>query len=86
MTTKKKHSTPQLAAVTAADSPSCVTPEQEPFISVSEGAALLAVPENTLYKMALARRVPSYKIGKLRRFRRSELIAFAENFRVNAAE
>jgi len=61
-------------------------PEQEPFISVAEGAALLAIPENTLYKMALARRVPSYKIGKLRRFRRSELIAFAENFRVNAAE
>lgn len=60
--------------------------EQEPFISVSEGAALLSVPENTLYKMALARRLPSYKIGKLRRFRRSELIAFAEAFRVNATE
>lgn len=73
------------AAVPAPDS--APTAEQaEPFISVAEGAALLSVPENTLYKLALARRVPSYKIGKLRRFRRSELIAFAEAFRVNAAE
>lgn len=62
------------------------TAEQEPFISVAEGAALLAVPENTLYKMAISRRVPSYKIGKLRRFRRSELIAFGTAHRVNAAE
>jgi len=60
--------------------------EQEPFIRVAEGAALLAIPENTLYKMALSRRVPSYKLGKLRLFRRSELIAFAAAHRVNAAE
>lgn len=58
----------------------------EAFIDVDEGAALLAVPPNTLYKMALARRVPSYKIGKLRRFRRSELLAFAESYRVEAGQ
>lgn len=85
MTTKIRPAKP--AAVPAPDSFSPAPPtEQEPFISVAEGAALLSVPENTLYKMALARRVPSYKIGKLRRFRRSELIAFAEGFRVQAAE
>jgi excisionase family DNA binding protein len=59
---------------------------EEPFISVDEGASLLSVPPNTLYKWALARRVKSYKIGKLRRFRRSELLAFAESHLVNTAE
>lgn len=59
-------------------------PNEEPFISVEEGAALLSVPPNTLYKMALSRKVGSYKIGKLRRFRRSELLAFAESFKVAA--
>lgn len=59
---------------------------EESYIRVAEGAALLAVPENTLYKMALARRVPSYKIGKIRLFRRSELIAFAASHRVNPAD
>ena len=81
----KKHTTP-----TAEPSPVSLRPvstlENEPFISVAEGAALLSVPENTLYKMALSRRVPSYKIGKLRRFRRSELLKFAESYRVAAAE
>lgn len=61
-------------------------PNEEPFISVEEGAALLSIPPNTLYKWALSRRVKSYKIGKLRRFRRSELLAFVESYRVNAAE
>jgi excisionase family DNA binding protein len=59
---------------------------EEPFIDVEQGAALLAVPANTLYKWALARRVKSYKIGKLRRFRRSELLAFAAAHSVAAAE
>jgi excisionase family DNA binding protein len=77
MKTKKIHSSAH---------PSSHAEQSEPFISVAEGAALLAVPENTLYKLALARRVPSYKIGKLRRFRRSELIAFGEAFRINAVE
>jgi len=83
MTTKIRPAKPA-----AAPSPDFLSPAEqaEPFISVAEGAALLSVPENTLYKLALARRVPSYKIGKLRRFRRSELIAFAEAFRVNAAD
>lgn len=85
MTTKPHPAKPAAVPSPASLSPA-PTAEQEPFISVAEGAALLSVPENTLYKMALARRVPSYKIGKLRRFRRSELIAFAENFRVSAAD
>ena len=72
-------------AAAAAD-PATTTTPAEAFIDVDEGAALLAVPPNTLYKMALARRVPSYKIGKLRRFRRSELLAFAESFKVNAGQ
>ncbi|WP_305044520.1 helix-turn-helix domain-containing protein [Geoalkalibacter sp.] len=84
---KTKTSPAKPAAVPAPDSFSPAPPaEQEPFISVAEGAALLSIPENTLYKMALARRIPSYKCGKLRRFRRSELVAYFESHRVQAAE
>jgi excisionase family DNA binding protein len=73
-------------AKTAVTDPASPVPPAEAFIDVEEGAALLAVPPNTLYKMALARRVPSYKIGKLRRFRRSELLAFAESFKIDAGQ
>lgn len=79
MTTKNRTAKPAAVPFTPA-------PNEEPFISVEEGAALLALPPNTLYKWALSRRVKSYKIGKLRRFRRSELLAFVESYRVNAAE
>jgi len=87
MTTKTRTARP--AAVTAVTpaiaSPVTLSPAEEPFISVEEGAALLSIPPNTLYKWALARRVKSYKVGKLRRFRRSELLAFVESHSVNAA-
>lgn len=84
---KSRKSTKPAAVPAAPATTSPVSPAtEEPFISAEEGAALLSVPPNTLYKFALARRVPSYKIGKLRRFRRSELLAFAESFKVAAAQ
>jgi excisionase family DNA binding protein len=79
MTTKTRTTKPAAVPFTPA-------PNEEPFISVEEGAALLAIPPNTLYKWALSRKVNSYKVGKLRRFRRSELLSFVESYRVNAAE
>lgn len=77
---------PKQRRISSALPASVEIPAEESFIGVEEGAALLAVPPNTLYKMALARRVSSYKVGKLRRFRRSELLAFVESFKVAAAE
>lgn len=54
----------------------------EAFIGVKDAADFLGIPTNTCYKLALSRILPSYKIGKLRRFRRSELAEAVEAFRV----
>jgi len=58
----------------------------EPFVNCKTAAKFLGLPENTLYKFALARTVPSFKTGKLRRFRLSELQAWMESNRVEAGE
>lgn len=58
----------------------------EPFVNCKTAAKFLGLPENTLYKFALARTVPSFKTGKLRRFRLSELQAWMEANRVEAGE
>ncbi|WP_282753945.1 helix-turn-helix domain-containing protein [Desulfuromonas thiophila] len=58
----------------------------EPFVSVKIAAEFLGIPENTCYKLALSRKVPSYKAGKLRRFKISELAAWMEGNRVAAGE
>lgn len=60
--------------------------EAERYSTPKEGAAFLGVPVNTFYKMCLARVVPSYKIGKLRRVKLSEVVGFAESNRVEAVK
>jgi len=61
------------------------TPEnEERYINMKEAAAFLSIPVNTAYKMCLSRMLPSYKLGKLRRLKLSEVIAFAEAGRVEA--
>lgn len=71
--------------------PAAVNHPQEPaeaerYAPVKEGAAFLGVPVNTFYKMCLARLIPSYKMGKLRRVKLSEVAAFAESHRVEAVK
>ena len=58
----------------------------EKFISVKAASAFLGIPENTLYKKALAREIPSYKAGKLRRFKVSELAAWMDAQKVDALD
>ena len=58
----------------------------EPFVNVKTAAKFLEVPENTIYKLALSRRIPSYKAGKLRRFKLSELAAAMDKTRVCAED
>jgi excisionase family DNA binding protein len=60
------------------------TTATEKYATPKEGAAFLGVPVNTFYKMCLARVIPSYKMGKLRRVKLSEVAAFAESSRVEA--
>lgn len=58
----------------------------EPYINAHQAAAYLSLPVNTIYKLALARQIPSYKLGKLRRFRLSEISAVMESARVAAGK
>lgn len=45
----------------------------EPLLTVDEAAAFLRVQAGTVYLWAETARIPSYKIGALRRFRLSDL-------------
>lgn len=69
---------------TTATSPD-TTPAAERFVTAGEVAAFLGLPENSVYKLALTRRLPSYKMGKSRRFRLSEVEAAMVAGRVEGA-
>lgn len=58
--------------------------EPEAYISVKEAADFLSMPLNTCYKLCLSRTLPSYKAGKLRRLKKSEVVAYMEGNRVEA--
>lgn len=60
------------------------TTEPERYITVKEAAAFLSIPVNSCYKLCLSRTVPSYKLGKTRRVKLSELINVMESARVEA--
>ena len=51
------------------------------LIGVDEAARLLGVPRSWIYSAAEAGRLPSFKVGKYRRFRCSELTAWLEDQR-----
>ena len=59
-----------------------VTADDEEVWSVKEMANFYKVPVNTAYKMLLARIIPSYKLGKLRRVKKSDLVAYLNSNRV----
>jgi excisionase family DNA binding protein len=48
----------------------------EPLVTVEEAAEFLGVRVGTVYLWAESERIPSYKVGNLRRFRLSELEAY----------
>ncbi len=59
-----------------------VTADAEEVWSVKEMANFYKVPVNTAYKMLLARIIPSYKLGKLRRVKKSDLVEYLNSNRV----
>lgn len=63
---------------------SYVTERDEELLTVKEMAGLLKIPPNTGYKMLLSRQIPSFKMGKLRRVRRSDVVDFINAHRVEA--
>ncbi len=59
------------------------TPAEE-LLTVADLERITKIKRNTLYRMALDRRIPSLKISKLRRFRLSEVMAALESCHVDA--
>jgi excisionase family DNA binding protein len=58
-----------------------VRARREPLVAVAEAAEFLGVRPATVYLWAELGRIPSYKIGALRRFRLSELASHLERHR-----
>lgn len=59
--------------------------ELDRWLTVNEGAVITGMKPNTLYTMCLRRKLPSYKVGdKMRRIKKSDLIAWMESNRVEA--
>jgi excisionase family DNA binding protein len=51
---------------------------QEEYIDIKQLAAWLCIKPATGYKLAENGTIPSYKLGKLRRFKTSEIIDYLE--------
>jgi excisionase family DNA binding protein len=58
-------------------------PEPERLLSVGEVAQFLGVGESWVYGAAESNRVPSFRIGKYRRFRLSEILTWLEKQRAS---
>ena len=52
------------------------------FLNVSQAASFLGVTTSTIYAWTMRKAVPHYKLGKLVKFRKSELIKFMENKKI----
>lgn len=53
------------------------------YLNVTQAAALLGVSVDTIYSWTMKKTVPFYKLGRLVRFKRSELITHIETLKVN---
>jgi excisionase family DNA binding protein len=62
------------------------TSSLEPLVTAEEAATFLGVQVGTVYLWAETERIPSYKIGNLRRFRLSELEAHVQAGRAGPPE
>jgi excisionase family DNA binding protein len=52
------------------------------FYTVSQVAQLLQLTEMTIYRMVAREELPCYRIGRLKRFRHSDIEAFLEQCRM----
>lgn len=59
------------------------TPAEE-LITVTDLELYTKIKKNTLYRLALDRKIPSLKVGKMRRFRLSEVMAALNAYHVEA--
>ncbi len=52
------------------------------FLGVQEASKLIGVSADFIYKLTMQKRIPHYKLGKLLKFKRSEILQFMEGKRV----
>ncbi len=55
------------------------------WLTINEAAKIAAMKVNTMYTCCLRRCLPSYKVGTMRRVKKSDLLAWLESGRVEAA-
>ncbi|GIL20817.1 MAG: helix-turn-helix domain-containing protein [Candidatus Jettenia sp.] len=56
--------------------------EDSEFLNFTQAAALLGVSVDTIYSWTMRRTVPFYKLGKLVRFKKSDLIKHMESLKI----
>jgi len=56
------------------------------YLSASEAGERYGISKWTFYRWALERKLPSYKIGKLRRYALADLDKFFEQFKGNPVD
>ncbi|UJS17861.1 MAG: helix-turn-helix domain-containing protein [Candidatus Jettenia sp.] len=52
------------------------------YLNVREAATFLGVSPDTIYSWTMRRTIPHYKLGKLLKFKRGDLIAHMESMKV----
>lgn len=52
------------------------------FLGVQEASKLIGVSADFIYKLTMQKRIPHYKLGKLLKFKKSEVLQFMEEKRV----
>ncbi|TLD41849.1 MAG: hypothetical protein JETT_1866 [Candidatus Jettenia ecosi] len=56
--------------------------EDSEYLNVNQVATFLGVSVDTVYSWTMRKSIPFYKLGKLVRFKRSELIAYMDSLKV----
>ena len=58
----------------------------EPFITVDDLARILGVPKSFVYEKSVRGEMPSFLVGRYRRYRLSEVLAWLEQQRQEAGD
>ena len=52
------------------------------FLNLPDAAVFLGIAEQTLYTWGMQKRLPYYKVGRLNKYRKNDLVAFIEKGKV----
>ena len=59
-----------------------MTPQNVEWLNTKSAAAMLGITPRTLYKLVDQGQVPGYRMGRVLRFKRSDIDEATENFRI----